>query len=1282
MKTVLIAVLIVSIVSCAAPPQSQGTVSLSPTTTLSQLSGPNTSASPNFVPINDTRTGILTQDYEPGPNNNVSAAPLKNMVSPAWNGDALVAVMPWFGLPCSINASDPNGVPRPVNNGHFCTEYNSADPTEVHKQVSDMIRRGFKGMIITWEGVFIPGTLTLKQEEQATRAIKADLESRCVNGVCPFFMVINTDGSSLRNSPGLNSTGAAGAPGISGTIASSSDENATVQYFKEEFCYFNEMYFSSPSYYKINGRPLWGSWVSEGGNTSGGAPSWADMWTQINNWNQNLSANCASYNSKIFPNHPNAGIPMLTFGPGQEFNHDGLPNPSVVTGAFSWENGLSIGAAGQATSLTNSFNSLNSYLTAAKNFPSFQWLSATWAGFDDRLAGWAPVGARVEDRACGETWLKSWQAQTNIFGATSPMSRIQVVTWNDYDEGTEIESGIDNCWNIAASISGTTLSWQLNATNSEANLNTIDHLTVWGTLDGTNMGVIADNIPVTKANSSLSLGSLNLAPGNYTVYVQAVGINSTLNHLAQAGTFTVTCPAGGCGVSPPALTTPPFGMGLHTLHFNDGTNPSTPWPASGSGVNPINTASHIFMVMESSQNYSSIVGSPSAPYINNTLIPQGTLLTNYFADYHPEIGDYFQLTAGQTITGTDSFTSTVTADNIVRHLLAMNETWKEYSEQIPSVGYVGGSTGNYDEAHNPFSYFSDVRNNSTQLTNLVDCSQLSADVAAQSSPNLSFIVPDDQDNMLNGTVAQADTWLSNNVPGILSSKYFQPGGTGILIVDWDQSLSDNANGGGKVPAIFVGPGIKVNHQTSSFGQHENLLATISETLGIATGPGASATATPFNDVFSGVTPPFVGATFDGVRTQDAGFDWKLLEPTQNNFVFAALDAYVAQALQNNEDVTFTITRPPTWATTGGSATGPVAVEQNYDDFITAVATRYKGKIKFYEGWNEPNNSAFWYNSADTASLLTMQTDLWNIVKSIDPSAGVVCPAPTFGTDGSSPDQYLAKLVAAGLMPFCDIIAFHGYHTTVPEDLIALTANVMAVVRNNNLSAKPVWDTQDNWGPDSGFSNSTAQQQFLIRRMVTGWSSGLNRIMWYAFDGSTGSLWNTSVGLKPSGFAFETIYNWLHGATLSSPCTNSGTVWQCTLSRTGAFPYSADIVWNTGGTSTFQPQTQFVQYRDMNQNITPINPVGSNITIGPSPIMLESVTNGFPPPGNSGGGGGGTGGGGTSGGGTGSGGGAGGGNPPQGPGQPPTGGSGQPKGVVQSVTPPTPGASVLGITILH
>jgi len=264
-------------------------------------------------------------------------------------------------------------------------------------------------------------------------------------------------------------------------------------------------------------------------------------------------------------------------------------------------------------------------------------------------------------------------------------------------------------------------------------------------------------------------------------------------------------------------------------------------------------SNHVVVVLEENHSYSSVVGNTAMPYFNS-LASQNVLFTQYYANTHPSIGNYFMLTTGQIITNSDGYTGTVTADNMVRHMLTAGKTWKSYAESLPSVGYIGGDTGAYVRHHNPFTYFSDVVNSSVQRLNLVPFTQFSTDLNNNQLPDFSFIAPNLNDDAHNGTLTQADNWLKANIGPLMSNSEFQK--DGILIVVFDESSStDTAHGGGHIAALMVGPGVKKQYKSTTLYQHQSLLRTMMSALGMASYPGAAATAPSMTDAFTGAASP-------------------------------------------------------------------------------------------------------------------------------------------------------------------------------------------------------------------------------------------------------------------------------------------------------------------------------------------------------------------------------------------------------------------------------------------
>ena len=266
-------------------------------------------------------------------------------------------------------------------------------------------------------------------------------------------------------------------------------------------------------------------------------------------------------------------------------------------------------------------------------------------------------------------------------------------------------------------------------------------------------------------------------------------------------------------------------------------------PAGGS----VPRAGHVFIVTEENHDYAAVIGSSSMPYLN-TLAQQYGLATQYYANTHPSIGNYFMLATGQIVTNDDSYATIVTADNVVRRLLAAGKTWKSYAEDLPSVGYTGGDVGNYARKHNVFALLSDVANDSMQRRSLVPFTQFATDLANDALPDYANIVPNLCNDAHDCSLATADTWLQNNIAPLLASATFQR--DGVLIITFDEAGSDNTHGGGRIVWIVVSPKAKVQYQSTTLYQHESTLRLTLEALGITQFPGAAAAAPGMGEFFT------------------------------------------------------------------------------------------------------------------------------------------------------------------------------------------------------------------------------------------------------------------------------------------------------------------------------------------------------------------------------------------------------------------------------------------------
>ncbi len=337
---------------------------------------------------------------------------------------------------------------------------------------------------------------------------------------------------------------------------------------------------------------------------------------------------------------------------------------------------------------------------------------------------------------------------------------------------------------------------------------------------------------------------------------------STVALLAIAcGVVAIT----GCGASNN------FGLRGSTQNKAEASTTSAPGAASDTtAATVVPRSSHIVVVMEENTGYSSVVGDARWPNLNQ-LISTGALPTHYYANSHPSIGNYFMLTTGQLLTTNDSSNLVWNVDSLARRMLQAGATFRVYAEDMP-LGYLGGDTSSYLVRHNPFARLSDVADNGTVAnTVLRPFTQFYLDLYTNNLPEVSFIVPNIYHDAHNGSPQVADAWLQTYVVNEISAiPAFKAGGDGILVVAFDEAAdTDSTNGGGHVSPVFWGPLVRAGYtqQSATLYQHQSMLRTITESLGLPNPPGAAATAPSMAEFFNGsladgvsVPQPGAGAT--------------------------------------------------------------------------------------------------------------------------------------------------------------------------------------------------------------------------------------------------------------------------------------------------------------------------------------------------------------------------------------------------------------------------------------
>jgi hypothetical protein len=399
--------------------------------------------------------------------------------------------------------------------------------------------------------------------------------------------------------------------------------------------------------------------------------------------------------------------------------------------------------------------------------------------------------------------------------------------------------------------------------------------------------------------------------------------------------------------------------------------------------------------------------------------------------------------------------------------------------------------------------------------------------------------------------------------------------------------------------------------------------------------------------------PWPNISFGAQRFWDSDIQWAQINTAPGVFDWTLADTRINTALANHVDILYDLARTPSWAQCAGSDKGcgsgegdsvcgfnlpgeggpgqcfPPAdlnvdgtgTDQHYIDWVTALAWRYKGEIKYYEIWNEPTAPIMWQGT--TAQLVRMSQDARCIIvgtgcsplstytqKAIDPSAQITTPAYVTDT-GINVARAMSSFLAAGGGEYVDVISYHGYvqWPQAPEAAITDAAPLQNVLAAANQQGKPLISSEGGFGAKVTITDPDQEEAWIARFEILMQSIGVARSYWYAWDGATTPFWFESTGTQIGGTTYNEMTDWLVGATLSSPCVALGTVWQCGYTRPGG--YRAIAVWDASqscneGNCTTSSFTMPAGY-DYSLDLAGVKTktTGATVEIGIKPILLEN-----------------------------------------------------------------------------
>lgn len=256
-------------------------------------------------------------------------------------------------------------------------------------------------------------------------------------------------------------------------------------------------------------------------------------------------------------------------------------------------------------------------------------------------------------------------------------------------------------------------------------------------------------------------------------------------------------------------------------------------------------SSHVFILML--ENRSDAEALRYMPYLSGLANQYGDGLQAY-SPSHGSLNAYLELVAGSaphnglSDNGNcdgDHCNTPYSKDSMVRELNAKKLTWRGYFQSMPSQGFMGYSYGAYVKRHNPYAYLSDVVNSYKQQQNMFPWDRnFATDVAIGNVANYTWLVPDlnhdghDPSDDTQTALRNTDLYLAQNLPALLQSKYFQPGGDGVLLVTFDESdlngddscsAQQSQGCGGHIFFAVIGPKVKTGYKTSTHLMQNDML---------------------------------------------------------------------------------------------------------------------------------------------------------------------------------------------------------------------------------------------------------------------------------------------------------------------------------------------------------------------------------------------------------------------------------------------------------------------------
>lgn len=391
-------------------------------------------------------------------------------------------------------------------------------------------------------------------------------------------------------------------------------------------------------------------------------------------------------------------------------------------------------------------------------------------------------------------------------------------------------------------------------------------------------------------------------------------------------------------------------------------------------------------------------------------------------------------------------------------------------------------------------------------------------------------------------------------------------------------------------------------------------------------PAAGATArtvpAPLFGVHVGSLPSGAPARLTrvgAIRLWDSGVSWRKVETARGRYDWRALDRAVAnaQALGARE-ILYTIGVTPRWAATnpnsryslyGPGTNSPPKKLAYYTEFITALATRYKGRITAYQVWNEANLRNFFDGTPSRLAAMTVKARA--ALRAADPKAKLVAASTTVrasGPVGAWGRAYGPAMRKVGWP--VDAVSAHFYPPVDagPGTRVAYIRTMKRYFAKHGAGRKPLWDTEINYGDTRSYKKvhrritGGAAATYVARTYIDAMRYGVARVFWYGWDkhvlGVDMTSRTSSGAVTAGGRAYLSIQSWMVGTTWRG-CKVRSKVTTCTMRTADG---GTRTIRYTSGSRRFTLPKGTTSLRRLDGTTRRVT-TGQRITLTSQPVLL-------------------------------------------------------------------------------